>query len=279
MVCCALRHGRWMARTVRRTHAAASGVRSTAHTAEVERMSTRFESLPKGRPHRDAEFCTAARARRALHDAPALVIHRVARVSKRKDACIEAYHVPKPRSGPVPPGCMRYRMRRAACDVHVAPARAACCVGARCACCIGYALRFASEQLIASYVASTCRIDACCIVALARVACRIGERWRVASVRVLQRCALHRRALHRLVASACVASAPVASAPRSRPQRRCRVMHCSNCCGCAARSGKGRAVAVAERRRDALVRSTTAAACSPWPAAPRCSTPWRYPTP
>jgi hypothetical protein len=36
MVCCAVRHGRWMARTVRRTHAAASGVRSTAHAAGVE---------------------------------------------------------------------------------------------------------------------------------------------------------------------------------------------------------------------------------------------------
>jgi hypothetical protein len=36
--------------------------------------------------------------------------------------------------------------------------------------------------------------------------------------------------------------------------------------------------AAAERRRDALVRST-AAACSSWRRAPRCSTPWRYPAP
>ena len=58
MVCCAVRHGRWMARTVRRTHAAASGVRCTAHAAGVERVRTPFESLAKGRPHRDAECCT-----------------------------------------------------------------------------------------------------------------------------------------------------------------------------------------------------------------------------
>jgi hypothetical protein len=41
------------------------------------RLSNR---LPKGQPHRDAECCTAAHARRALHDAPALVVHRVARL-------------------------------------------------------------------------------------------------------------------------------------------------------------------------------------------------------
>jgi hypothetical protein len=40
MVCCAVRHGRWMARTVRRTLAAASGVWCTAHAAGVERVST-----------------------------------------------------------------------------------------------------------------------------------------------------------------------------------------------------------------------------------------------
>jgi hypothetical protein len=54
-------------------------------------------------------------------------------VSEREDACIEAYHVTKPRSGPVPPRCMRHRMRRAGCDVHVSPALVACCIGARCA--------------------------------------------------------------------------------------------------------------------------------------------------
>jgi hypothetical protein len=36
MVCCAVRHGRWMARTVRRTHAAASGVRRTLNAAGLE---------------------------------------------------------------------------------------------------------------------------------------------------------------------------------------------------------------------------------------------------
>ncbi len=70
MVCCAVRHGRYMARTVRRAHAAASGVRRTAHAAGVERVSTRFLSLAKGQPHRDAEWYTAARA---------LVIHVIAR--------------------------------------------------------------------------------------------------------------------------------------------------------------------------------------------------------
>jgi hypothetical protein len=46
-------------------------------------------------------------------------------VSQRKDGCIEAYHVPKPRSGPVPRRCMRYRMRR--CGM-----RCSCCPGLRC---------------------------------------------------------------------------------------------------------------------------------------------------
>jgi hypothetical protein len=42
--------------------------------------------------------------------------------------------------------------------------------------------------------------------------------------------------------------------------------------------GQRAGFAVAEWRRDALVRSPTAA-CSPWTRAPRCSTRWRYPTP
>ncbi len=41
-----------------------------------------------------------------------------------------------------------------------------------------------------------------------------------------------------------------------------RVARGASCCACAARSGEGRAVAAAERRRDALVRSRTMAACS-----------------
>jgi hypothetical protein len=65
--------------------------------------------------------------------------------SQRKDACIAAYHVPKPRSGPVPPRCMRYRMRR--CLM-----RCACCTGLRC---VSHRFRVASEQYIALYVAST----------------------------------------------------------------------------------------------------------------------------
>jgi hypothetical protein len=153
---------------------------------------------------------------RALHDAPALVTHRVARVRNRKDACIEG--------GPVPPRCMRYRMRRcgmryARCTglrcvlhrraLHVASARVASCIGARC-------------------IGSRC-IGARCIGALHRL--------------VLPRPRLHRRRA-------------------AVPQRRCRVMRCSVCSVCAARSGEGRAVAVAERRRDALVRSPTAACSS-----------------
>jgi hypothetical protein len=132
----------------------------------------------------------------------------------------EAYFVPT-RSGPVLPRCMRYRMRR--CGMQCSR-----CTRLRC---MLHWVCVASEQYIALYVASTCRIDACCIGALARVACCIGARWRVSSVRVtrcigarcmLHRRALHRRALHRGIASACAASAPVASAcvasaPRSRP--------------------------------------------------------------
>jgi hypothetical protein len=64
----------------------------------------------------------------------------------------------------------------------------------------------------------------------------------------------------------------------SRAMAHRRVVRCAACCAGAARLGEGRAVAAAERRRDALVRSPTAACC-PWTRAPRCSTPWRYPAP
>ncbi len=99
---------------------------------------------------------------------------------------------------------------------------------------------------VASAVVACC-IDACCIGA------RI----------MLHRCALH-------VAS--VTRSPPAALPP------CGALHGVLRVG-AARFGKGRAFAVAERRRDALVRSRTAAVCSPWTRAPRCSTPWRYLTP
>jgi hypothetical protein len=99
----------------------------------------------------------------------------------------------------------------------------------------------------ALYVASSCRIDACCIRAFARVA------------------SVHRRALHRLVLHRLVLH--VANAQPSRSARSCSPL-CGVWCACAARSGEGRAVfLVAERRRDALVRSPvagcSAAACSP----------------
>jgi hypothetical protein len=52
---------------------------------------------------------------------------------------------------------------------------------------------------------------------------------------------------------------------------------------CAARVrcsiGRRAGFVVAERRCDALECRLVAAACSPWSGAPRCSTPWRYPTP
>ena len=119
-----------------------------------------------------------------------------------------------------------------------------------------------------------CRIDACCIgasarVASVRVACCVGAC-----------CMLHRRVLH----VAC-STLHVANAQPSRSARSCsplcggwcacaarlgeamahrRVARCAACCACAARSGEGRAVAVAERRRVALVRRPAmTAACSP----------------
>ncbi len=182
--------------------------------------------------------------------------------------------------------------------------------------------RVASEQYVALYVASTCRIDACCIGAPARLVAPLRvarcmlrlHALQVASARIAccfcARCKLHRCALHRLrcISARCIGASHRLGLPRpllhrlglprpllhrlvlprpllhrrraAVPQRRCRVMRCSVCCVCAARSGEGRAVAVAERRRDALVRRAwAAAACSPWTRAPRCSTPWRYPAP
>jgi hypothetical protein len=171
VVCFAVQHGRWMARTVRRTHAAASGVRSTAHAAGMERVSTPFfivaeGATPSGRGvlHSGVRAACAARCTCARH-APR------GEGSQREDACIEAYCVPKPRSGPVPPRCMRYRMRR--CGM-----RCACCTGARWRVGALHRFRVASEQYIALSVASTCRIDACCIGASARIG-------------MLHRCALH----------------------------------------------------------------------------------------
>jgi hypothetical protein len=199
-------------------------------------------------------------------------------VSQRKDACIEAYYVPKPRSGPVPPRCMRYRMRR--CGM-----RCACCTGVRC---VLHRLRVASahvasEQWIALDVASACLIGARCTlhrsvlhVALVRVACC-----------TLHRCTLHRcigacrmlhngarGALHRCVLTCCIgvccvlhrcalhaASVHVACCIRDAPPPR-SALPCDMYGVCAARLGEGRAFAVAERRRDALVHRASGAACS-----------------
>jgi hypothetical protein len=157
---------------------------------------------------------------RALHDARALVTHRVARVPNRKGAFFGA----------------RCMMRRRA--FHV----------------IYTSLLF---------------IGACCMlhrrafrVSSAHVACCLGAR-----------CMLHWCALHGALATHSRPAAPLL----------CGALLVRR--ACAARSGEGRAVAVAERRRDALVRSpgaaaySAAAACSRWPRAPRCSTPWRYPAP
>jgi hypothetical protein len=90
----------------------------------------------------------------------------------------------------------------------------------------------------------------------------------------------HRCVLHRCFGARCIGACctlHVANAQPSRSARSCSPL-CGGWCACAARSGEGRAVAVAERRRDALVCSPTAA-CSRWARAPRCSTPWRYPAP
>jgi hypothetical protein len=115
---------------------------------------------------------------------------------------------------------------------------------------------------------------------------------------------LHRRALHVALASvASVASPHVASCVGAwcmlhRCELRIATARGSCCIGDATSSlsallcdaldgglrvrctsGRRAGFAVAERRCDALVRSPALAACSPWPRAPRCSTPWRYPAP
>ncbi len=253
-------------------------------------MSTPFfivaeGATPSGRGvlHSNARAACAARCACACH-APR------GEGSQRKDACIEANCVPKPRTGPVLPRCMRYKMRYAVCDVHVSSP----CVGAL------HRFRVASKQYIALYVASTCRIDACCIGSrstLHRCALHVAFFLvRAAPVRVA-RCICACRMLHKAsaraarcigarwrVASGCVACCSgacctlhAANAQPHRSARSCSPL-CRVCCACASRWDEGRAVAAAERRHDALVRRGTAA-CSPWPRAPRCSTPWRYPTP
>jgi hypothetical protein len=159
MVCCAARHGRWMARTV---YAAARDVRCTAHAAGVERVSTPFESLAKGRPHRDAECCTP-RVRDTMRVRSSYTVWRSFKTE----------------------GCM-HRGRPGAAQVHAvqdAPSRYAMCIFHRLAVHVASA-RVASEQYFALHISSTCRIDACCIGAPARLVCCIGARLRAASVRV-----------------------------------------------------------------------------------------------
>jgi hypothetical protein len=125
-------------------------------------------ATPSGRGvlHSGARAACAARcacARRTL----------CGEVSQRKDGCIEVYHVPKPRSGPVPPRFMRYRMRRcgmrcAYCTrlrcvlhrraLHVASARVACCIDARC---IGS--RCIAARCIGARCVGLCFLGPCCI--------------------------------------------------------------------------------------------------------------------
>ncbi len=198
------------------------------------------------------------RARRALHDARALVIHRVARLPNGRMHASEAYHVPKPHGGPVPPRCMRYRMRRAVCDVHDAPARALRCIGARwigaihrIVCCINMWHRCVLHRSVTRFIGARCtmhrcvshvapahvarcigapcalhrRIDACCIGAIHRFVCCVNISHRC----VLHRCIGARRGvasarvvvLHRCALHRLVTSACVASAPvASAPRSR-----------------------------------------------------------
>jgi hypothetical protein len=120
--------------------------------------------------------------------------------------------------------------------------------------------RFASSPTVPSRAVSV------------RVACSLRCALRVLPC-MLHPCMFHQRALH-----ACCIVSSVHRKRAALTMAHRRVVRCAACCACAARLGEGRAVAVAERRRDALVRSPTAA-CSPWPRARRCSTPWRYPAP
>jgi hypothetical protein len=195
-------------------------------------VSTPFESLAKGRPHRDAECCTATRARRALHDARALVIHRVARFpngrmdASRHTVC-RSHVAARCRPGACGTGCAG-----AVCDVQVALACVACCIGARCigaihrvVCCINmshrcvlhrHALRVASVRF-ACCMFPRCVLHRCALrVASLRVAC----------------CIMHRRALR--VATARVGVLHVAAArvarcilqTRSRPAADGRAVRC-----------------------------------------------------
>ena len=159
------------------------------HAAGVERVSTPFfivaeGATPSGRGvlHSNARAACAARCACARH-APR------GEGSKWKDACIEAYYVPKPRIGPVPPRCMRYRMRRAVCDVHVASARVARCIGAR---------RALHRRALHRSNTSLCKLHQ--HVASLRVASMHRRALHVALVRVaccmLHRCLLHRCTLH-----------------------------------------------------------------------------------
>ena len=118
------------------------------------------------------------------------------------------------------------------------------------------------------------RRGACCVCCIIIVASM-----RVASVlrRALHRCALHVASVYVACCIDACCTLHVANAQPSRSARSCSPL-CGGWCACAARSGEGRAFAAAERRRDALVCSPTAA-CLRCPRAPRCSTPWRYPAP
>jgi hypothetical protein len=163
-------------------------------------------ATPSGRGglHSGARAACAARCACARHTPRG-------ELSQRKDACIEAYHVPKPRSGPVPPRCMRYRMRRAVCDAHVAPARAACCIGARCigaihrlVCCINMSQRcvlhrcafhVASVRICMLHVSSGRAAPVRVYVASVRVVCCIMHR-RALACCIGVCCVLHRRVLH-----------------------------------------------------------------------------------
>jgi hypothetical protein len=207
-----------------------------------------FRIVGEGATHRDAERCTATSARRALHDARALVMHRVARFPNgRMDASrhtmCRSPVAARCRQDACGTGCVV-----AVCDVQVAPACVACCIGTRCIGAIHRLVRcinMSHRCMLHRCIGARCMLHRCALyVASARVgvlhrcalACCIGARC------MLHRCAWHRRALHRRalrrrvasacfpsapvasacvasapVASACVASAPVASAPRNRP--------------------------------------------------------------
>ncbi len=112
---------------------------------------------------------------------------------------------------------------------------------------------------------------------------------RVASVRVAccidARCALHQFALRVApVRVACCIGVRhrCAAFPQLRRAMRSMVNGRRVVCVALVRCSTGRRAgcAGAERRCDALVRrAMEAAACSPWSRAPRCLTPWRYPTP